>query len=280
VEELEQSQNPARLILFVLGAARVPPEPALPGPALVALLGDLGLTEGAARSAILRLRRGGWLVSHRTGRTVAYAPSDQVLAGHRRRADSFGPARRPQWDGWFHALLVSVPEQRRAFRDELRRAAHLAGYATLRPGLMVAPSDRRNELGDLVARVPPGASVVAGRLELELDETRKVARQLWALDDLGRRYRALAAQARAASKAAQAGDLTGSDAFVAFAAATLPMYEAVADDPGLPAELLPAQWPAPELGAALAEALRAFGPPVTAHISDLRSRAHQATAGR
>jgi phenylacetic acid degradation operon negative regulatory protein len=176
--------------------------------------------------------------------------------------------------------LVSVPEQRRAFRDELRRAAHLAGYATLRPGLLVAPSDRRNELGDLVTRVPPGASVVAGRLELGLEETRRVANELWALDDLGRRYRALAAQARAAAVAAEAGDLMGAPAFSAFAAAALPLYEAVADDPGLPAELLPAQWPAPELGAALGKALRAFGPPVTTHIADLRSLAQRSIAGR
>jgi phenylacetic acid degradation operon negative regulatory protein len=170
---------------------------------------------------------------------------------------------------------VSVPEQRRAFRDELRRAAHLAGYATLRPGLLVAASDRRAELDDLLTRIPPGASVVAGRLELGLGESRRVANELWDLEDLGHRFRSLAAFSRAAAKSALGGSLTGSQAFGAFAAATLPIYTAVADDPGLPAELLPAHWPAPELGAALGEALQAFGPPVTAHIADLRSIAQR-----
>jgi phenylacetic acid degradation operon negative regulatory protein len=261
--------NPVALILFVLGAAQVPPEPPLPGPALLALLADLGLSEGAARSAILRLRRGGWLVSRRQGRAVTYTPSDRIVAGHRRRAGTFGEAG-PQWDGSFHALLVSVPEHARAFRDELRRAAQIAGYRTIRAGLLIAPSDRRDEIGDLLDRIPPDASIVSGWLTLGPEDTRRAARDLWALDDLAQRYRAAAARARDAVE--RAGDARGSDAFRAFAAATLPVYQAVADDPGLPPALLPPDWPAPELGAALGEAIRGFGPAVAGHIADLRRR--------
>ncbi len=271
-EEQTGSGHPAALILFSLGAARVPPEPALPGSALLALLSDLGLSEGAARSAILRMRRGGWLVSCRFGRTVAYQPSERVLAGHRRRAAAFTPPGL-RWDGSFHALLVSVPEPARAFRDDLRRSAQVAGYRTLRAGLLIAPGDRQDEVGDILGRVPPGASVVTGWLKLDPDDAQRVASQLWALDDLGERYRRLAAGARLAAAEARTGHSVGGEAFQAFAAATLPIYEAVADDPGLPADLLPPDWPAPELGAALGEALAAFGPAVSDHIDDLRRRA-------
>jgi phenylacetic acid degradation operon negative regulatory protein len=239
---------------------------------LLALLADLGLSEGAARSAILRMRRGGWLVSRRQGRTVAYQPSERMLAGHRRRAGALSPVR-SEWDGAFHTLLFSVPEPARAFRDELRHAAHVAGYRTLRAGLLVAPGDRRDELGDIFDRVPPEGSVVTGWLKLGPDDTRRVAGDLWALDDLGQRYRRLAASARAGAAGARAGHATGATAFQSFAAATLPIYQAVADDPGLPADLLPRDWPAPELGAALGEALRAFGPAVSDHIDELRGRA-------
>ncbi len=264
--------HPAGLILFALGAARVPPQPPLPGPALIALLGDLGLSESAARSAILRMRRGGWLVSRRTGRTVAYAPSASTLAGHRRRENALVELERPG-DGAFHALLVSVPERRRAYRDELRRAAHLAGYRTLRAGLLVAPGDRRPELGDLLDRVPPGASVVAGRLQLAPADSRRLAGQLWALPDLADRLRAVAAAARGATAAALVEHPEGADAFRALAAALLPVYETIADDPGLPTELLPPGWPAAEVGAALGAGLRVLGPPVSVHIDELRRRA-------
>jgi phenylacetic acid degradation operon negative regulatory protein len=239
---------------------------------LLALLADLGLSEGAARSAILRMRRGGWLVSRRQGRTVAYQPSERMLAGHRRRAGALSPVR-SEWDGAFHTLLFSVPEPARAFRDELRHAAHVAGYRTLRAGLLVAPGDRLDEVGDILDRVPPEASVVTGWLKLGAEDTRRVAGDLWALDDLGQRYRRLAASARAGAAGARADHATGATAFQSFAAATLPIYQAVADDPGLPGDLLPRDWPAPELGAALGEALRAFGPAVSDHIDELRARA-------
>lgn len=250
----------------------MPPEPPLPGPALIGLLGELGLSEGAARSAILRMRRAGWLISQRTGRTVAYAPSEQVVAGHRRRADGF-TSTGPPWDGSFHALLVSAAENRRAFRDALRRAAHIAGYRRLQAGLLVAASDRRAELGDLLQVIPPGASVVSGRLQLGPEDMRRVAQDLWALVELADRYQALASRATAAAATARSDPRQGSDAFRSFADATLPIYEAIADDPGLPEALLPAHWPGPQLAAALAETLAAFGPALVAHVAHLRHNA-------
>jgi DNA-binding transcriptional regulator PaaX len=51
------------------------------------------------------------------------------------------------------------------------------------------------------------------------------------------------------------------------------LYEAIADDPGLPAALLPPAWPAGEVGAALGAALRALGPAVSRYIDELRDRA-------
>lgn len=176
----------------------------------------------------------------------------------------------------FHALLVRVPEQARSFRDELRRNAHIAGYRTLHGGLLVAPGDRRAEFGGLLQRIPPDASVVAGRLQLGPDDTRRVANELWALEDLADRYQSLAARARAAVASAQIDHPEGADAFRIFAAATLPIYEAMADDPGLPPELLPPAWAAVGIGAALAAALRVFGPEVNAHIGALRRRAKAA----
>ncbi|MFN2569860.1 MAG: PaaX family transcriptional regulator C-terminal domain-containing protein [Candidatus Dormibacteria bacterium] len=273
----ERLGHPAGLILFALGAAEVPPEPPLPGPVLVALLADLGLSEGAARSAILRMRQGGWLRSRRAGRTVAYAPSESTVAGHRRRRGTLAGSG-AGWDGAFHALLVSVPERRRAFRDELRRAAHIAGYRTLQPGLLVAATDRGNELGDVLERIPPGASVLPGRLRLGDADTRRTAAELWALEELADRYRSVARRGREMAATAHEEDTTGPGAFRYLAAATLLIYEAVADDPGLPVELLPPTWPAPEMGEALATALRVFGPAVGAYISGLR-QAHSQPMG-
>jgi len=253
-------------VFFALGMAGVPPADALAGPVLIRLLDDLGLSHSAARSTILRMRRMGLLLTVRTGRTAAYAPSPAVILGHERHRNQFvgdGPA----WDGSFHALLVKVPERHRAFRDELRRMATVVGYRTLRAGLLIAPSDRSAELTTTLGRIPPGASIVAARLEFAPEDTRRVASELWELDELAERYRALATAARTASRAARDQPPSGAEAVQALAAATLPIFEAIADDPGLPADLLPSAWPGPELSAALGEALRSFGPAIGHHLA-------------
>jgi len=258
-------------VFFALGLAGVPPAEALAGPVLIRLLGDLGVSESAARSAILRMQRVGLLITVRAGRTAAYGLSPSVIVGHERHRDQFvgdGPA----WDGGFHALLVTVPERHRAFRDELRRMATIAGYRSLRAGLLIAPSDRSAELATTLARIPPQASIVAARLQLAPDDTRRVATELWALDELGERYRALVLTARGASRAARRHLPSGAAAVQALAAATLPIYEAIADDPGLPSDLLPPAWPGAALSAALGEALRTFGPPIAQYVKSLRDQ--------
>ena len=253
---------------FVLGAAQVPPAPPLPGPVLVRMLGDLGVAEGAARSTLLRMRRDGSITSVRVGRTVGYAPAPSTLAGHRRHAGGTAAA---EWDGEFHTLLVQVPERRRAFRDALRRAAHTAGYRGLGPGLLVAPTDRRAEFAPVLDRAPKDAQILPGHLRLSVEDSRTTATRLWGLDELGERYRVLADTAHAAAARARTDPPAGADALRALAAATLPVYEAIRDDPELPAELLAPDWPQHRVRVALTEALRALMPGVDEHVAALRA---------
>ncbi len=122
------------LICFAFGAAGVPPGDQLAGPLLIRLLADLGLSEAASRSLLLRMRREGLLDSEPAGRQARYRLTPLVQAAQARlerqlRGD------RPEWTGTFNGVLFEVPERRRDFRDRLRRTAQLLGYATLRAGL-------------------------------------------------------------------------------------------------------------------------------------------------
>ncbi len=256
-------------VFFALGLAGVPPGAALAGPVLIHLLGDLGLSAAAARSTVLRMRRAGWLTSERTGRTVAYSPSPAALVAHERHRNQFIGSG-PHWDGAFHALLVTVPERERAFRDELRRVATVAGYRTLRSGLLIAPSDRREELASVLGSVPSDASLVSARLELSQADTRRVAADLWRLEELSERYRAVTQRAVAATERARDALPTGALAVQELAAAALPIYEAITDDPGLPPDLLPPDWPGSALSTALGAALRTFGPPIADYVGQLQ----------
>jgi DNA-binding transcriptional regulator PaaX len=152
----------------------------------------------------------------------------------------------------------------------LRRTAHLLGFATLRPGLLIATTDRSEELRSLLPVQPTGSQVLWTRITLEADDSRRVAADLWDLDRLAARYRAVLAEARESIDRARWAQSDHS--FAAFAAATLPLFETAASDPDLPASLLPSDWPGNDVGAAIGRALEVFGPMISQYVTDLAGR--------
>ena len=258
-----------REVFFALGLAAIGrDEAAVPGPVLITVLSDLGLSESAARAAILRLRRQGWLSSERHGRHTYYAPTATIHARQQRVQDHFTTAS-PPWDGAFHGLIYEVPERHRAYRDRLRRCARLLGYASLRGGLLIAPTDGFIELQSLLSELPNEAHLLPARIELAPADARRLAHRLWALDALAENYRARLVAVRDAINAAAGDPPAGPHALRAFAAATQPIYAAISQDPLLPSELLPDDWPAAELGAALRAALQTLGPAAVAYVHTL-----------
>jgi phenylacetic acid degradation operon negative regulatory protein len=247
------------IVAFAFGTARAYQGDAVPGPVLIRLLADLGISGPAARSLVLRMRREGWLTSERAGRQALYRLAPDTAAAQARverqlRGD------RPAWDGSFSGVLFQVPERHRSFRDRLRRSAQLLGYVTLRPGLLIAATDRYEELARLLPPQPAGSQVLRTRLAFSPADARSIVSELWDLDGLAGRYRAVLADAGRRTSQAERQPAAGAAAFRDFAAATLPLYEASADDPDLPDTLLPGNWPGARIGPALGRAFQAFGP--------------------
>jgi phenylacetic acid degradation operon negative regulatory protein len=254
------------IVAFAFGTARAYQGDAVPGPVLIRLLADLGISGPAARSLVLRMRREGWLTSERAGRQALYRLAPGTAAAQARverqlRGD------RPAWDGSFSGVLFQVPERHRSFRDRLRRSAQLLGYVTLRPGLLIAATDRYEELARLLPPQPAGSQVLRTRLAFSPADARSIVSELWDLDGLAVRYRAVLADAGRRTSQAERQPAAGAAAFRAFAAATRPLYEASADDPDLPDTLLPGDWPGARIGPALGRAFRAFGPALGAYLA-------------
>ncbi|MHB1510253.1 MAG: PaaX family transcriptional regulator C-terminal domain-containing protein [Acidimicrobiales bacterium] len=257
------------LVYFAFGAAEVGASRSLAGPILLRLLADLGLSESAARSLLLRMRHDGLLSSKRDGRTARYRLAPAVYAAQARLERQLR-GQRPAWTGSFHGVLYEVPEVSRAYRDRLRRTAHLLGYAMLRPGLLIATTDRSEELRSLLPDQPTGSQVLWTQITLEADDSRRVAADLWDLERLADRYRAVLAESR--ERIDRARGAHSDHSFGAFAAATLPLFETAASDPDLPAALLPPNWPGNDVGAAIGSALEVFGPMIGQYVRGLSGR--------
>ena len=258
----------AGAVIFAFGSLG-PDYGSWPGPALVEFLGAIGMSEPTARATILRMRRSGRLVSERRGRFVEYslaAPS-RALA-----SEVLAPivGERPAWDGLFHGLLFSIPESGRAYRDALRRAAVLAGFGLLRPGLLVVTDESRwTRIASLLQGAPRGSRLLRVELRLAPEDARAAAAEAWPLQALADAYRQHAADLRRTTDRLRSDPPAGPSAATAMWAAMTPVSRTAIDDPALPVELLPRDWPGPEIRKALLDLLPVVAPGLQAYIREL-----------
>jgi phenylacetic acid degradation operon negative regulatory protein len=240
----------------------------LPAWAIVRILRDLGMSETAARGALSRLRHAGRIEAHRSGRTVYYHLTEgsiAVMDELTRRMS--GEA--PDWDGTFHGLLYSIPERHRAFRDSLRRFATLAGFGLLRPGLLVSPWQGRFPIDEVVNRAPTGSQILRLQLQVPRDNARDVAAEAWELPKLASLYRKKVALLDRTTDRLQSRPPSGRLALRTFASTMESVFETVVIDPGLPAELLPEDWPQHRLHEAIERFYLAIGRPALERLREL-----------
>ena len=256
-----------RLVPFLFGIAHGLDRTELPGPVLVRLLGDLGLTESAARALIARMQRDGQLAGRRRGRTVDYRlVGEFARAFERIRTAATGPS----WSGRFHAVLYQVPERHRAFRDQLRRVAVFAGYGLLQHGVLISPTDRRAQLAPTLAAAPAGAQVIFGELRLDAADAAQAAHQAWDLAQLAATYRR---HIRALHAALGRTGTPRPDGHTLRRFADL-LGEPLVDTlraTALPPELAPPDWPLPKLRAAIEAVQHRYLPPTVGYLRELLS---------
>lgn len=157
---------------------------------LVALLGELGFSAGAARIALSRMTQRGLLEPHRRGRQVHYTLTPRtlaVLAEGDRRIFSLGRANgtAEAWTLLWHA----VPEDRRTARERLVRRLRFLGFGSLQDGTWLAARDLEGEVAALLTEldIAAYAGIMVGRPAASLG-VRALVERAWDLDGLAARY--------------------------------------------------------------------------------------------
>lgn len=236
-----------QVIVTICGLYARGDRPAIAVASLLRLVAELGVEQGAARSALSRLKKRGVLLSDRAGGAAAYrldpaledvfAEGDERIFGHRRAAPG---------DPWV-LVAFSVPESQRHLRHRLRKVLAGRGFGSVGAGLWIAPEHvaphLRHELAregldgfvELFTARPSGGEVAA-----------KVA-QWWDLDALGRRYAAFTAafepvRRRWAGTADDGDGTADARAFADYVLLLTAWRRLPFLDPGLPVEYLPAGW--------------------------------------
>lgn len=215
---------------------------------LVRILDALGVASPATRTAISRMAREGWLVpSEHSGQRGYYAT--QRAQHHLSEAYDRVYRLRPfEWNGSWDVLVVSHDGDRSS-RGRLFRSLQYLGYAAMSPGVWVAPR-RSTELPERI--VIEGAHWDGFASHFDGDNVALAAR-LWNLNGLAASYREFIA-ALDADDVRLARGITAKEAFVMRTRIVHRWRLFLFTDPGLPAEVLPADWPGQEASARFEDA--------------------------
>lgn len=212
--------------------------------ALIRLMAPFGISEAAVRQAVSRMSRQGWLVAERREHRAYYA----VTPRGRRRIEELSPRiYQPviEWDGGWRILSYTVSESRRAQRERLRKELSVLGWAPVSASTWISSGDTLAAAREAAAASGALDSVAlfCGEYRGPLSD-RELVERCWdlpaiaaAYDDFIERYRPQITRLRSSAS------FDDADAFAARLWLVHDYRKITYVDPGLPSELVPADWP-------------------------------------
>ncbi len=210
---------------------------------LVELMLPLGVAAEATRIAVTRLKRRGVLESAARDGRPGYRLTAQAEAMYDRGDRRIFEFRRMADDDPWRLISFTLPESLRAARHQLRRRLGWIGCGTVSPGLWIAPEYLTEEIGDIVAALRLTEYVTTFRCDgMSIPDTpAATAARWWDLDGIATRHREFLARHEATMRAAR--EFAPHEAFVKFVLLLDEWRIIPYVDPGLPASMLPADWP-------------------------------------
>ncbi|AVH56005.1 MULTISPECIES: PaaX family transcriptional regulator [Streptomyces] len=242
---VSEQHAPRSLIVTFYGAyGRFLPGP-VPVAELIRLLAAVGVDAPSVRSSVSRLKRRGLLEPARTAAGAAgYALSPdarQLLDDGDRRVYATAP---PKDDGWVLAVF-SVPESERQKRHVLRSRLAGLGFGTAAPGVWLAPArlyeETRHTL--LRLRLDPYVELFRGE-HLGFSATAEAVARWWDLAAIAKEHEAFLDQHAPVLHAwERRANTPPEEAYRDYLLALDSWRHLPYTDPGLPAALLPQDWP-------------------------------------
>jgi phenylacetic acid degradation operon negative regulatory protein len=224
------------LLLTVMGEFILPGDGTAWTSAILDVFGRMGISEKAARQALMRTSQAGWLRSQRDGRRAKWAltpAARKMLTEGAERIYSFGQPR--EWDHRWVVVSARIPECDRRARHVVRTRLTWAGFGALAAGLWISPHAQRVGEAERVLRdagVGDDASVFVAE-RTGLGNARSMVAAAWDLPAVEAEYKSFSTEFRDQAPP----DLLARHIELVHAWRRFPSI-----DPALPRELLPPGW--------------------------------------
>lgn len=242
--------------------------------ALVELLGDLGIDERAARSAVSRMKRRCLLVPERRSRRIGYTLTPRAEEILREGDERIFARRAPAAleDGWVLAVF-SVPESERHERHLLRSRLAWQGFGNVSSGVWIAPWRLAQDARRLLVELRLDGYVELFHADHEgFGVTADRVARWWDLDRLCVEYAEFVEEQSATLHRWRKGGGDGRAAFVDYLAAVAAWERFPYLDPGLPAELLPSAWEGQQAAEIFFELVDLLAVPGEGYVSSVLGR--------
>jgi phenylacetic acid degradation operon negative regulatory protein len=228
----------ARSALFDLyGDHLLPRGGQAPVAALVRLLAPMAISPPAVRTAVSRMARQDWLVPVKLPGGAGYQLTRRAVRRLTQAGDRVYRRDTPEWDGRWHVVVIDRVTDR-AKRERLRSSLGYLGYACLDGSTWISPRPA-NELDPAIATEQVTAESFLAAYD---GDPRDLAARVWDLEGLARAYeRWISLAGEIIGKASN-----GQPDSAVFAVRSELVHEwrkFLFIDPGLPGDLLPANWP-------------------------------------
>jgi phenylacetic acid degradation operon negative regulatory protein len=217
-----------------------------------------GLSPDAIRAAANRMARAGLLAKAGRGRgNVRYKVGPQgraliqqlITKLHRWHMILEGQL---AWQGSWLVVTFSIPEGQRGKRDALRTRLAEMGFGLLTPSVWISPLDQEGDVTALVEELDLNGWVAllqCQRIQMPgVESTSELVCRVWDLEALGDRYRDLNSRIEALQSSLERVERREEVDPEALFFETMNLQSELleiilAEDPFLPAELLPPGWP-------------------------------------
>ncbi|MFB7372019.1 PaaX family transcriptional regulator C-terminal domain-containing protein [Streptomyces sp. NPDC056222] len=238
---------------------------------LITLMSELDIDGPAARSAISRLKKKGVLEPERRGATgyrLSPAAHPVFDEGDRRIFGSLEPAKLS--DGWAMAVF-SVPESERSYRYQLRTRLTWLGFGNIAPGVWLAPGRLLDGAREMLIRrgLSDYVHLFAADYAAFSDLPETVS-SWWDFPAIQAQYATFTdVYGPVAAGLAQQRGIEGGEAFRHYVPMLTQWRRLPYLDPGLPSELLPADWNAVAARRIFQQLHDVLAPPSLLHVQQV-----------
>ncbi len=218
---------------------------------LLELMEALDVPGPRTRTALVRVKKKSLLVPETRDRVAGYALVDDAVPmlerGDRRiyHPRNMGP------ESKWCAVSFSIPEENRHLRHQLRRRLHWIGCGTVSPALWICPAYLAGEVEEILddLGIREHSTLFIAERPLVAGSLQAAVASWWDLDALRAHHEEFLQQHRADALVGADEPVTAREAFSVYIRSIDSWRIIPYLDPGLPAELLSADWPGDESNA-------------------------------